>query len=157
MTNALGASCAVWAPPLRRSPPEQSQATGKWRDNIRCGGSQARQSERRETGWISPAASRQHELPEAVIQGLFVWTDSWRWLGWVRGWEQIRQSRWVPAPIPVSLLLSLTHPRTTVAIGRVTGQHSRTGFDSDSMFLENYSIRGQGIIARWTRRRSHWT
>ena len=70
--------------------------------------------------------------------------------GLVRGREQIRQSRWVPAPIPVSLLSSLTHPRTTVAIGRVTGQHSRTAFSSDSMFLENYSIRGQGIIERWT-------
>ena len=37
---------------------------------------------------------------------------------------------------------------TMVAIGWGIEQHSRTGFDSASMFLENYSIRGQGIIAR---------
>ena len=92
MTDAPGARCAVWAPPLRRSPPEQSQATGKWRDNIRCGGWQARQSERRETGWISPAASRQHELPEAAIQRPLVRTYSWRWPGWVWGREQSHQA-----------------------------------------------------------------
>ena len=39
-------------------------------------------------------------------------------------------------------------PCTTVAIGWGIEQHSRTGFDSGSMFLENESIRGQGIIAR---------
>ena len=50
----------------------------------------------------------------------------------------------IAAPIPGSVLLSLTHPRTTVAIGRVTGQYSRTGFDSDYTFLENYLIRGRG-------------
>ena len=30
---------AVWPRPLRRSPPEQAKATGKWRDNIRRSGS----------------------------------------------------------------------------------------------------------------------
>ena len=60
------------------------------------------------------------------------------------------RSRWVPAPIPGSVLLCLTHPRTTVPIGRGSGQHSRPAFDSDSMFLENDSILGQGIRARWT-------
>ena len=64
---------------------------GKWRDNIRSGGSQTRQSERRETGWISPAASRQHGLPEAAIQRPLVRTYSWRWPGWVRGREQSHQ------------------------------------------------------------------
>ena len=52
----------------------------------------------------------------------------------------------VSAPIPGSVLSSLTHPRTTVGIGRGNGQHSRMGFDSASMFLENYSVLGQGII-----------
>ena len=37
---------------------------------------------------------------------------------------------------------------TTVAIGWEIEQHSRTGFDSASIFPENSSIRGQGIIAR---------
>ena len=37
---------------------------------------------------------------------------------------------------------------TTLAIGWGIEQHSRTGFDSASMLLENESIRGQGIIAR---------
>ena len=58
------------------------------------------------------------------------------------------RNRRVPAPIPGAALSSLSRPRRTVAIGRGSGQHSRTGFDSASMFLENYSIRGQGIIAR---------
>ena len=67
------------------------------------------------------------------------------------------RSRGVPAPIPGSVLSSLIHTHTTVAIDRLTGQHWRTGFDSDSMFLENYSVQGQGIIARWTGRQSHWS
>ena len=67
------------------------------------------------------------------------------------------RNRRVPAPIPAAVLSSLTRPHTTVAIGRGSGQDSRTGFDFDYTFLENYSIRGQGIIARWTRRRSRWT
>ena len=46
MTDAHGASCAVWPRPLPRSPPEQAQATGKWRNNIRRGGSGTSQSER---------------------------------------------------------------------------------------------------------------
>ena len=46
MTDASGASSAVWARPLRRCPPEQAKATGKWRDNIRRGGSRASQSQR---------------------------------------------------------------------------------------------------------------
>ena len=79
MTDAHGASCVVWPRSLRRSKPEQAKATGKWRDNIRRGGSRARQSEQPKTGGISPAASRHHELPEAAIQGPFVWTYSWRW------------------------------------------------------------------------------
>ena len=37
---------------------------------------------------------------------------------------------------------------TTVTIGWGIEQHSRTGFDSASMFLENESIRWQGIIER---------
>ena len=91
VTDAHGASCVVWPRPLRRSPPEQAKATGKWRDNIRRGGSRARQSEQRETGGISPAASRHHERPEAAIQGPFVQTYSWRWPGLLRSREQSRQ------------------------------------------------------------------
>ena len=73
MTDAPGASGAVWPRPLRRSPPEQAQATGKWRDNMRRGGSGASQSERTtgEAG-ISSAGSRraqrQNEF-ESGIQG----------------------------------------------------------------------------------------
>ena len=37
---------------------------------------------------------------------------------------------------------------TTLAIGWGIEQHSRTGFDSAAMLLENESIRGEGIIAR---------
>ena len=37
---------------------------------------------------------------------------------------------------------------TTLAISWGIEQHSRTGFDSTSMLLENESIRGQEIIAR---------
>ena len=91
MTDAPRASVPVWPRPLLRSPPEQAKATGKWRDNIRRGGSRARQSEQRETRGISPAASRHHERPEAAIQGPFVQTYSWRWPGWLRGREQGRQ------------------------------------------------------------------
>ena len=50
MTDAPGASSAVWPRPLRRSQPEQAKATGKWRDNIRRGGSGlVSQSEQQET------------------------------------------------------------------------------------------------------------
>ena len=51
---------------LRRSPSEQAQATGKWRDNIRRGGARARQRGQPETRNF-PAGSRHHELAEAVI------------------------------------------------------------------------------------------
>ena len=88
MTDVPGASGAVWPRPLRRSPPEQAKATGKWRDNIRHGGSRAGQSEQRETGRISPAASRHHELPERAIQGPLVRMYSWRWPGLLRGRAQ---------------------------------------------------------------------
>ena len=91
MTDAPRASVAVWPRPVRRSPPEQAKATGKWRDNIRRGGSRAHQSEQRETCGISPAACRHHELPEAATQGPWVRTYSWRWPGWVRGREQSLQ------------------------------------------------------------------
>ena len=37
---------------------------------------------------------------------------------------------------------------TTITMSWGIEQHSRTGFDSASMLLENESIRGQGIIAR---------
>ena len=37
MTDAHGASSAIWPPPLRRPPPEQAKATGKWQNNIRRG------------------------------------------------------------------------------------------------------------------------
>ena len=47
VTDAHGASGAVWPRPLRRSLAEQAKATGKWRDNSRRGGSRARQSEQR--------------------------------------------------------------------------------------------------------------
>ena len=100
------------------------------------------------------------ELPEAAVQGPF---DCGRdagclahygpTLGDGRGGcgagNRAARNRWVPAPIPGSVLSSLIHPRTKVAIGLGSGQHSRTGFDSDSIFLESYSIRGQGIIERW--------
>ena len=46
VTDAPGASSAVWPRPLRRSPPEKLQAMGKWRDNIQRGGSGTSQSER---------------------------------------------------------------------------------------------------------------
>ncbi len=72
MTDAPRASGAVWPRPLRRSPPEQAQATGKWRDNI---GAVDRwpvnQSEQPETR-IFPARSRHHWLARAVIQGPLV-------------------------------------------------------------------------------------
>ena len=66
---------------------------GKWRDNIRRGRSRASQSEQPETGGISPAASRHHELLEGAIQGPLVRTYSLRWPGWVRGKEQSARSR----------------------------------------------------------------
>ena len=74
MTDAHGASCAVWPRTLRRSPPEQAQATGKWRNNIRAVDrglvSQGEQPGKR---GISPAGSRraqrQNEL-ESVMQGI---------------------------------------------------------------------------------------
>ena len=74
-------------------PAVTSQGNGKMaRQNIRRGGSRARQSERT-TGnrGISPPASRHHELPEAAILGPWVRTYSWRWPGWLRGREQSRQ------------------------------------------------------------------
>ena len=72
MTDAHWASCAVWARPLLRSPPEQAKATGKWRDNIRRGGARAvSQSEQPETR-IFPSGSRHQELAEAVMQDLLV-------------------------------------------------------------------------------------
>ena len=67
MKDAPGASGAVWARTLRRSPPEQAKATGKWRDRLWRGRSGASQSEQSETR-IFPAGSRHHELAEAVIQ-----------------------------------------------------------------------------------------
>ena len=70
-------------------------------------------------------------------------------MGAGQGTEPAGAAGFLPA-IPGSVLSSLIHTHTTVAIDRLTGQHWRTGFASDSMFLENYSIRGQGIIERWT-------
>ena len=73
MTDAHGASGAVWPRPLRRSPPEQGKATGKWRNNIRAVDRGASQSGRTtgEAG-VSAAGSqraqRQNEL-ESGIQG----------------------------------------------------------------------------------------
>ena len=73
VTDAHGASGAVWPRPLRRSPPEQGKATGKWRNNIRAVDRGASQS-RRTTGEAgvsaagSQRAQRQNEL-ESGIQG----------------------------------------------------------------------------------------
>ena len=92
MTDAPGARSAVWQRPLRRSPPEQAQATWKWRDNIRRGGSGTSQSERT-TG--NPGGSHRPlpapQMPESAIQGPFVRTYSWRWPGCLCGREQSRQ------------------------------------------------------------------
>ena len=131
-------------------PTREAQATGKWRDNIRRGGSRARQSEQPKTGGISPAASRHHERPDAASRDRSCGRTPGDGRDCCTAGNRAARNRRVPAPIPSSVLSSLIHPRTTVAIGRGSGQRSRTGFDSDSMFLENSPIWGQGIIARRT-------
>ena len=151
VTDAPRASVAVWPRPLRRSPPEQAKATGKWRDNIRRGGSRASQSDRitgnedLPGGLPAPRAARSGDPgtvgPDVLLE------DGLDGCG---ARNRAGRSRGVPAPLPGSVLSSLIDTHTTVAIDRLTGQHWRTGFDSASMFLENYSIRGQGIIERWT-------
>ena len=141
VTDAHGASCAIWPRPLRRSPPEQAKATGKCRDNVLRGGSRARQSEQPETWTISPAASRHHaSCPKRPSRD----RGCRRPLGDGRdgcgAGNRAARNCGVPPPIPGSVLLSFTHPRTTGAIGRGTEQHSPTGSDFDYTFLENYSI-----------------
>ena len=83
----------------------------KWRDNIRRGGSRAHQSEQRKTGGISPAASHHQELPEAAIQGPWGRTYSCGWPDGCGAGKRASRSRWVPAPIPGSVLSSGIHPK----------------------------------------------
>ena len=149
MTDAPRASVAVWPRTLRRSPLEQAKATGKWRNNIRRGGSRARQSERTTGnedllgGLPAPRAARSSD-PRTVSADVLLTMAGIA----ARGREQSRQELLGSWRIPGAVLSSLPRPRTTLAIGRESGKHSRTGFDSDSTFLENHSIRWQGIIVR---------
>ena len=71
MTDAHGASGAFWPRPLRRSPPEQAKATGKWRDNIRRSGSGTGQSGRTtgEAG-VSAAGSQRAQRPNEIESGM---------------------------------------------------------------------------------------
>ena len=74
VTDAPGARSAVWPRSLRRSPPEQVPATGKWRDTTRRGGSRARQSEQRKTGGSHrPLRGREQSRQEPLGSC----TDSW--------------------------------------------------------------------------------
>ena len=122
--------------------------------NIQRGGSRARQSEQRETeGSHLPLPGTTSGPKRRSSDRSCRRTPGDRRDCCAAGNRAVR-NRWVPAPIPGSVLSSLIHPHATVAIGWGSGQHSRTGFDSDSMFLENSPIWGQGIIARRTRSRA---
>ena len=69
----------------------------------------------------------------------------------LRGREQSRQEPLGScADSWVRTIISSPSEARRVAIGWGIEQHSWTGFDSASIFLENYSIRGQGIIERRT-------
>ena len=147
VTDARGASGAVWPRPLRRSPPEQARLRGNGERTVAVvDRGPVRWSNRKRGSSRGGRPSRSKRRSRDRSCG--------RTLGDVRdcraAGNRAARNRWVSAPIPGSVLSSLTHPRTTVAIGRGSGQHSRTGFDSASMFLENYSILGQGITARRT-------
>ena len=150
VTDARGASGAVWPRPLRRSPPEQARLRGNGERTV------AVVDRRRVRANNGKPGGSHRTLPGTTSCPKRRPRDRWcgRTLGDVRdcraAGNRAARNRWVSAPIPGSVLSSLTHPRTTVAIGRGSGQHSRTGFDSASMFLENYSILGHGITARRT-------
>ena len=141
VTDAHGVSCAVWPRPLRRSPPEQTQATEKWRDNIRRDGSRANQSEQRETGAISRAATRHHEPPKAATHGPLVRPYSWRWPACVRGQKQSRQEplgSCTDSWLRIIMLNPSAHDGCKSA-GSPDSTSSRTGSDFDYTFLETYS------------------
>ena len=105
--------------------------------NIQRGGSRARQSEQRETeGSHLPLPGTTSGPKRRSSDRSCRRTPGDRRDCCAAGNRAVR-NRWVPAPIPGSVLSSLIHPHATVAIGWGSGQHSRTGFDSDSMFLEN--------------------
>ena len=161
MTDVHGASGAIWP---RCRPPVPAGASPGYGKMARqhpvrwtTGQSERTTGNRGDLTGRFPGA---RELPEAAVQGQF---DCGRDAGCLAHYgptlgdgragsgagNRADRNRWGPAPIPDSVLSSLTHPRTKVAIGWGSGQHSRTGFDSDSIFLESYSIRGQGIIERW--------
>ena len=122
-------------------PARASKATGKWRDNIRRGGSRASQSEQRETGAISRAATRHHERPEAVTQGPLVRPYSLRWPACVRGKKQSRQEplgSCTDSWLRIIMLNPSAHDGCKSA-GSPDSTYSRTGSDFDYTFLEHYS------------------
>ena len=139
MTDAPRASVAVWPRSLRRSPLEQAKATGKWRDNIRRGGSRDRQSERT-TGNRGDLAGRfpaprtaRSGVPGTVGEDVLL---AMAGMGARQGTEPPGTDGFLRR-----FLAPYYHREsirsTTVAIGWEIEQHSRTGFDSASIFLEN--------------------
>ena len=85
MTDAPGASGAVWPRSLRRSPPEQARLRENGETTFGAVDRGPVRANKRETGAISRAATRHHEPPEAATQGPLVRPYSLRWPACVRG------------------------------------------------------------------------
>ena len=102
VTDAPRASSAVWPRPLRRSPPEQAQATGKWRNNIRRGGSGARQSEQRKTGGSHRPLPGTTNCPKRRCRDRGCGCTPGDGRDGCAAGNRAARSRGVPAPIPGS-------------------------------------------------------
>ena len=144
-----GASGAVWPRPMRRSPPEQTPATGKMarEDSARwIAGPSERTTENRGnlTGRLPAPRTGRSGDPGTVGADVLL---AMARMAARQGTGPLGAARFLRRFLaPYYHLESIRS--TTVAIGWGIEAHSRTGFDPASMFLENYSIRGQGIIER---------
>ena len=131
--------CGGLAAVPARSPLEQAKATGKWRDNIRRGGSRDRQSERTTgnrgdlTGRFPAPRTARSGVPGTVGEDVLL---AMAGMGARQGTEPPGTDGFLRR-----FLAPYYHREsirsTTVAIGWEIEQHSRTGFDSASIFLEN--------------------
>ena len=138
MTVAPRASVAVWSRSLRRSPPEQAKATGKWRDNIRRGwiaGPSERTTGNRGdlTGRFPAPRTARSGVPGTVGEDVLL---AMAGMGARQGTEPPGTDGFLRRFLaPYYHRESIRN--TTVAIGWQIEQHSRTGCDSASIFLEN--------------------
>ena len=151
VTDAPGASGAVWPRSLRRSPPEQARLRENGettfgavdRGPVRANNGKPGRSRGRPPGTTSRPKRRPRDrwCGRTLCDGRHVCAAR----------NRASRSRWVPAPIPGSVLLCLTHPRTA---GANRPGHRTVLPRGQLLILTIHSWRlirrGQGIIAKWT-------